>query len=157
MTAKKCIVAFLTALAGILSLSSCTRPASTEDYLGLSGKGTDGYYHFTVDMSDSLSTYDFWLYSRIDCNHVRLSSLRDFPMEVTWVSPDSTKYREKVYFSVHDSVEGSDFYSNQYRLPYRLGVVPVKNGIWEMMVKIDADEHFPGFRGIGLVCEKKDI
>lgn len=75
-------------------------------------------------------------------------------MVVTWTAPDGGRYSEKVYFNVRDGIKGEDFYSNQYRIPYRTGVVPVVWGEWEMTVRIDSDRYIPGFRGLGLIFEK---
>lgn len=144
------------AVMAAVALSSCVRPTSTESYIKLHDKSEDGLYHFELDMSDSLATYDVTFYTRIDCNNVKMASLRDFPMEITWVAPDSVrKFREKVYFPIHDETASSGFYSNQYVVPYRTGLDPISHGIWQLTVKIDADEHLPGFRGLGVICEKK--
>lgn len=140
----------------LLVLASCARPSSYEDFVRVGSKGEDGLYHFTLDLSDSLARYDLSFYSRIDCGNVKMSTLRDFPMEITWISPEGQKYKEKVYFPIHQSSEGSDFYSHHYRLPYRTGLAPKVAGEWELTVQIDADDHIPGFRGIGVICERID-
>lgn len=135
-------------------LSSCSRPLSSEQFVKIGDKGEDGLYHFALDFSDSLCTYDLAFYSRLDCSSSKLSEVRDFPMTVVLISPDGRKYSEKVYFEVHKDRPDEDFYSNQYRIPYRSGLVPVKWGAWEMTVRIDSDRYIPGFRGLGLICEK---
>ena len=135
-------------------LSACSRPTSSEQFVKIGDKGEDGLYHYALDLSDSLCTYDLTFYSRIDCSNARLSELRDFPMIVNWISPDGRKYSEKVYFKVRREQGDEDFYSNQYRIPYRSGIVPVQWGEWEMTVRIDSDRYLPGFRGLGLICEK---
>lgn len=135
-------------------LASCAKPRSYEEFIKLNNKSEDGMYHFALDLSDSLCTYNLWFYSRIDCNNVRMAELRDFPMEITWVSPTGLKYKEKVYFPIHSGMENSDFYTNQYRIPYRMEIDPREHGAWELAVSIDADDHIPGFRGLGIICEK---
>lgn len=132
----------------------CSRPVSYEKFVRMEDKGSDGQYHFTLDMTDSLCTYDVYFYSRIDCSRNRLADVRDFPLNVTWVSPDGLRYAERVYFDVHDDKEVGDFYSRQYKILYRSGLVPVKNGEWEMEVRIDSDRYVPGFRGLGVICKK---
>lgn len=144
-------------LSVVLLASSCDRPMTNESFVKLGARDDAGLYQFELDMTDSLVCYDLWFYSRIDCGKNRMSSLRDFPMEITLVSPDNQKYRERVYFQIHEVLENSDYYSNQYRQAYRLGLVPVTHGVWNMSVRIDADEHIPGFRGIGLICDKKEL
>ena len=132
----------------------CSRPVSYEKFIRIEDKGEDGQYHYTLDMTDSLCTYDIYFFSRIDCNRHRLAEVRDFPLNVTWISPDGIRYAEKVYFGVHDDEEGEDYYSRQYKFLYRSGLVPVRHGEWEMMVRIDSDRFVPGFRGLGVICKK---
>lgn len=144
---------FIIAAVAVL-LSACSRPTASEQFVKLGNKGADGLYHYSLDFSDSLCTYDLTFYSRIDCSRAKLAEVRDFPMVVTWTAPDGGRYSEKVYFNVRDGIKGEDFYSNQYRIPYRTGVVPVVWGEWEMTVRIDSDRYIPGFRGLGLIFEK---
>lgn len=40
-------------------------------------------------------------------------------------------------------------------MPYRSGIRPEEAGEWELAVRIDADEHIPGFRGLGIILQKK--
>ena len=136
-------------------ISACSRPMSSEQFVKIGEKGEDGLYHYTLDFTDSLCTYDLSFYSRMDCSDAKLLELRDFPMTVVLTSPEGRKYSEKVYFRVHKDGRDGDFYSNQYRIPYRSGLVPVCRGEWEMSVRIDSDRYMPGFRGLGLICEKK--
>lgn len=146
------------ALVAVTLIPACARPSSTEEFVKLSGRSDDGLYRFELDMSDSLSAYDVSFYSRIDCNSVRLVSFRDFPMVITWISPDGVrKYHEKVYFPIHEETVGSSFYSKQYLIPYRSGLVPVRHGVWHLSVEVEADDHIPGFRGLGVICEKKSL
>ncbi len=132
----------------------CSRPASYEKFVRTGNKGNDGLYHYSLDMSDSLCTYDVYFYSRIDCSSTRLAGVRDFPLNVTWISPDGQKYVEKVYFKVHGDIEDNDFYSRQYKFLYRSGLVPVRWGEWKLDVRIDSDQFVPGFRGLGVICKK---
>ena len=136
-------------------ISACSRPVSSEQFVKIGEKGEDGLYHYALDFTDSLCTYDLSFYSRMDCSDAKLSGLRDFPMTVVLTSPEGRKYSEKVYFRVQKDERDGDFYSNQYRIRYRSGLVPVSWGEWEMSVRIDSDRYLPGFRGLGLICEKK--
>lgn len=145
-------------LVAVALMSACEHPSSYEEFVKLRGRDESGLYHFDLDMSDSLSLYDVTFYSMIDCNSVKMTSFRDFPMEITWLSPDGArKYHEKVYFPIHDETEASSFYSKQYVIPYRTGLVPVRFGVWHVSVKVEADDHIPGFRGLGVICEKKSL
>lgn len=138
------------------SLFSCSEPQSYEEFVRTGSKDEDGLYRFTLNMSDSLAVYDLSFYSRIECGNGKLAELRDFPLDITLQSPSGRKYWEKVYFPVHQSSKGSNFYSHQYILPYRSGIIPDEAGEWELAVRIDADGHIPGFRGLGVILEKKE-
>ena len=146
---------------GILLLLSCllgcacNPPGGEESFVRTGSKGEDGMYHFSLDLSDSTATYDISFYSRIDCNNLKIASLRDFPMTVFWTSPSGRRYSEKVYFPIQSYSAGSDFYSHQYVVPYRSGLVPAERGVWDIAVRIDSDSLIPGFRGIGMTSEKK--
>lgn len=146
----------LTAILSFVMLLAigCSRPSSYEQFVRTGARGEDGLYHYRLEMDDSTSTYDLSFYSRIDCNNLKIATLGDFPLVVTWISPSGTKYSEKVFFNIHNYLPGSDFYSHQYRFPYRVGMAPVEWGEWEMTVRIDAESLIPGFRGLGVVLAK---
>lgn len=133
---------------------SCARPDSVEQYVGIEQKEPNGLYTYSLDLSDSLATYDIVFYSRIDMGRQRMASVRDFPLMVTWTSPSGQRYRETVYFGVRDEARGSNFYSSQYRKTYRTGLVPVEWGLWSMTVHVNAGNEVPGFRGLGVICKK---
>ena len=133
---------------------SCARPESSEQFVSVDGRETNGLYRFELDMSDSLSTYDVSFYSRIDANKLKLSKRKDFPLMVTWIAPSGQRFRETVYFGVFDESRGSDFFSSQFRKPYRTGLAPVEHGVWELNVLVNSGVDVPGFRGLGVVCKK---
>ena len=133
---------------------SCARPDSVEQYVGIEQREPNGLYRYSLDLSDTLATYDITFYSRIDAGRQRMASVRDFPLMVTWTSPSGQRYRETVYFDVRDEARGSSFYTSQYIKPYRTGLVPVEGGVWDMTVHINAGNEIPGFRGLGVICKK---
>ena len=133
---------------------SCVRPDSVEQYVGMEQREPNGLFRYSLDLSDTLATYDIIFYSRIDAGRQRMASARDFPLMVTWTSPSGQRYRETVYFDVRDEVRGSSFYTSQYMKPYRTGLVPVESGVWDMTVHINAGNEVPGFRGLGVICKK---
>ena len=119
---------------------SCSRPSSTETFL----RG-DGPYVFTVDMSDSLATYDVDLFTRIDA--------MEFPaqlrLDITWKDPLDSLFTETVYLPVS---RGSSFFSQESYAPYRADVAPAVPGLWSVTVAV----HNPpeGLNGMGLVLKK---
>jgi len=141
-------------LAVFAAAAACSRPDSTEQFVGIEHRENNGLYRFTVDMSDSLATYDLTFYSRIDEGRPRMASATDFPLSITWTAPSGQRFSETVFFAIHDNARGSSFYSSQYRKPYRSGLVPVEPGIWEMTVQVNYGRDIPGMRGLGLICKK---
>lgn len=133
---------------------SCSRPVSYEKFISVENKEANGLYRYTLDLSDSLCTYDVSFYSRIDVNVMKETLPRDFSMMVTWTAPSGQRFRETVYFGISDASAGSDSYSRQYVKPYRKSLVPIEFGTWEMEVLVNSGAEVPGFRGLGIVCKK---
>lgn len=138
------------AVAGV----SCSRPVSYEKFVSVEDREANGLYSYTIDLSDSLCTYDVSFYSRIDANRIREFHSRDFSLMVTWTAPSGQRYRETVYFGLFDESSGSDPYSRQYVKPYRRSLVPVEFGTWEIEVLVNSGAEVPGFRGLGIICKK---
>ena len=133
---------------------SCARPESVEQYIGADQTPPNGLYHFSLDLSDSLATYDLSFYTRIDAGRLRMAEAKDFPLSLTLTSPSGRRYRETVFFLVDETQRGSDFYSSQYVKPYRTGLVPVEWGEWEMSVQVNGGNEVQGLRGLGIICKK---
>ena len=144
------------ALSAVLAAAvvSCARPDSVEQYIGIEHNEPNGLYRYSLDMSDSLATYDITFYSRIDAGRQRMASVKDFPLMVTWTSPSGQRYRETVYFGVHDEAHGSSFYTSQYKKVYRTGLKPVEYGVWDMTVHVNSGNEVSGFRGLGVIYKK---
>lgn len=133
-------------------LCSCTRPDQTETYVGVRHRNADGMYSMTVDMSDSLASYDFTIFTRLDLRKSRFETLEDsIGVGAEWMAPDSTRYREFFYIP-KDSFSSSTSFSKDYFLPYRRGVVPNLPGVWTVsfLVMGEAAEYM---NGMGLICK----
>ena len=107
--------------------------------------GSDGTYHFEMDMSDTLSVYDVWLYTRIDASNPTMATCPGFGLDVTWKAPSGQMYGEEVYF---DTPLGSEYYSHQYKALYRSGLIPVEAGVWTLSLKVR--DEVEGLRGMGV-------
>lgn len=133
---------------------SCSRPVSYEKFVSVEDREANGLYSFSIDLSDSLCTYDVSFYSRIDAIRFKEMHSRDFSLMVTWTAPSGQRYRETVYFGPFDDSTGSDSYSRQYVKPYRRSLVPVEFGTWDIEVLVNSGAEVPGFRGLGIICKK---
>ena len=133
---------------------SCSRPVSSEKFVSVEDREANGLYSFSIDLSDSLCTYDVSFYSRIDAIRFKEMHSRDFSLMVTWTAPSGQRYRETVYFGPFDESAGSDPYSRQYVKPYRRSLVPVEFGTWDIEVLVNSGAEVPGFRGLGIICKK---
>lgn len=136
-------------------LAGCARPDVREDFIAVADRDADGRYTFAVDMSDSLSAYDFWFYSRIDMSDVRRASMGDLKMDIEWVSPSGESYCESVWMDT--STSEKDYFSAQYKYLYRSGCIPVERGEWTLSVNVRNGAVVPGMRGLGLIRERKDV
>lgn len=132
-------------------LSSCSRPVQVETYVGARHRNADGMYSMTVDMSDTLASYDFTIFTRLDLRKSQFEQLDgSIGVGAEWVAPDSTRYREFFYIP-KDSYSSSTSFSKDYFLPYRRGVVPNLPGVWTVnfLVMGDAAKYM---NGMGLIC-----
>ena len=121
-------------LLGVLLLcwvAGCKRPVSTEQFVFDDGSGQ---FDFTVDMSDSLCTYDLSFYTRLES---RLSP-PGFPIRVYMTSPSGAVYSETLFYDASVSLV----------VPYRAGLEPVEYGLWQLSVRARAE----GLKGMGLIC-----
>lgn len=130
----------------VLTLASgCREPMSKEVFTLADKLDSDGIYHFEMDMSDTLSVYDVWLYTRIDAPNITMATCPGFGLDVTWKAPSGQMYGEEVYF---DTPLGSEYYSHQYKVLYRSGLIPVEAGVWTLSLKVRDDVE--GLRGMGV-------
>ena len=129
--------AFIAFFAGLLLVGAacCTRPDSTEQFVFDDG---GGQFDFTVDMSDSLCTYDLSFYTRLES---RLSP-PGFPIRVYLTSPSGTVYSESLFYDASASLV----------VPYRTGLEPVEYGRWQLSVRARAE----GLKGMGLICKRNE-
>ena len=127
---------------------------SYEQFISVENREANGLYRYTLDLSDSLCTYDVSFYSRIDATRIKEAHSRDFSMMVTWTAPSGQRFRETVYFGLFDESAGSDSYSRQYVKLYRKGLVPMEFGTWNLEVLVNSGADVPGFRGLGVICKK---
>ena len=137
---------FLTLLSLLLLAVSCREPDTLEQFVP-----GEGPFEYTVNMSDSLSTYDFAFYTRLDGRHRDIECEREMPLTVVWQAPSNQLFAETVFLPL----AGTDktFYSRQVRVPYRSGVVPAEAGVWTLRVSVPV--RIPGLRGLGLITTKK--
>lgn len=119
-------------------LACCSKPMSSDWFIP-SGEAVDNVYDFSFQMEDSLGTYDFSFYTRVD--GVWNRSIR---LDAVWYSPDGENFSETVYLRPEIRREGVQ--------PYRIGVEPSVPGDWRLTVSVpDAPE---GFLGLGLICKE---
>lgn len=130
----RALIPCLVALAFCLAPVACVKPVSTEMFIP-AAKAQAGVYVFDFEMADTLSTYDFYFYTRVD--DPQLDSL---PLKVMWLAPSGESFTETVYMD-----------PTALKELYRSGVRPAEAGDWRICVRpVGVGE---GFRGLGLVCK----
>lgn len=124
----------LTLIVSVLAFG-CVRPNESEFFVR-KDHAQAGVYDFYLDLSDSLSTYDFWLVAR--AGRKPMANLR---LDVCWTAPDGETFIETVYMPNVD-------YKGVKEL-YRKDIVPSVYGRWHLFViPYGTDDDFCG---IGLV------
>jgi len=132
--------AFL-AIFAVLCVFSCRKPELTEQFLR-EDQSHFGIYTFDVDMSDSLSTYSVSFYTAVDGKKSQIC----VPLQVVWLSPSGKTYSETVYMTAGNSSGDREL--------YRSGLVPYEFGRWT--IGIASLHDIEGFRGMGVIVERKD-
>ena len=126
------------AAAACLLLACCVKPASYEEFIR-ADEATGGLYSFTLDMADSLCTYDISFYTADD--ELQAEGL---PVYVVWTGPGSESFEELVYMKPDETIQ-----------PYRTGLVMSVPGEWKLDLRpMEVPE---GFRGIGVICKRKEL
>lgn len=146
------IVAFASLLA-CLSCLSCARPSSMESFVLRDARGEDGMYRYEMDFTDTLARYDIYLYTRIDGPSRELALKNDIAMAAFWTDPDGEVYREEFYFPIHEGRR--TFFSSDYRILYREGVVPSVRGKWTLAIDVVQNESVPVLNGLGVEYKSK--
>lgn len=134
------LLRFLVCTVSAVLMFSCARPDSREVFI-LKDKAEGGVYQYALDLSDTLCTYDFWFYSRVD--GPRSESLQ---LNVFWVSPSGELFSETVHMSPCGR-EGS-------KELYRSSLVPSEPGEWTLRVR--PTDTPKGFRGLGLIYRRNE-
>lgn len=136
------------------AFTGCSEPGQREVFIKSNDRDGTTAYTFPLDMSDSLSRYDISFYTRIDCDGESFAAMPPaIALEITYISPSGQKYAETVSIPKDSFIDESHF-SKEYEVPYRTGVIPVENGIWEMSVTVMDEKEFPGLRGLGTITRK---
>lgn len=127
---------FILAAASLLSLS-CARP-DTQDSFMRADKARDGVYAYEFELTDSLSTYDFWIYGRSE-----QLSLYSLELRVLWTSPSGDTFRETVYMK--------ELLSEGSRELYRSGMQPSEYGVWKVNIRPVLEDR--KILGLGMICK----
>lgn len=123
----------------LLCACSCARPTSGELFLAAPRNS----YDFPVEVVDSLALFDFSFYTRVDGDEPDGDPLR---LDISWVAPSDTVYRETVYMHAGDERGQLQRYRSYVRFPL--------TGEWTL--KVSVSPEVKGFRGLGLVWKEKN-
>ena len=129
----------------IAALSACSEPASFEEFVR-ADMAENGVYEFVLDLSDSLSTYDISLFTKVDApvmGRIRASS--SMGLEIAWKEGGAiTPALSETVYLPYGGKAGASL--------YRSGVKPSSPGSWTVSVRpVDPPS---GLRGIGIICKR---
>ena len=137
----------------VMTVVSCSEPSVYGNFVKIADADSSGRYRFTLEMTDSLSRYDIYFYTRIDAVDRDAESVEeDIPVNVMLVSPSGVRYTEKVYIRRETNTTDSRYYGD-YDVLWRKDSVPVTFGSW--LLYLSTDSNIPGFRGFGIRVMKK--
>ena len=100
-------------------------------------------FDYPLAVEDTLTLYDLSFYTRMDGDEKVLEPLR---LDIAWVAPADTLYRETVWMYAGDENGRLQRYRSDLRFP--------SAGEWTL--KVSVSPQVKGFRGLGLVWKEKD-
>ncbi len=142
-------------VAVLIAAASCSHRGEYSEFRRITQRDSLGRYAFTLDLSDSLSSYDISFYTRLDSKRAVFRNMDDISVEVTLQSPSGLLYQETVYIPKMSSTSSTAF-SKQYFMPYRTDAVPVLYGSWKMFLYVPSDMQ-TGLLGMGVCVNPKKL
>lgn len=139
-------------IVALVMVAACSEPAQMEYFCSSDDRDSLGRFCYSLDMSDSLSTYDIAFYTRIDCSPKDFDALDDVRVDVELVSPAGLSYVETVYLPVA-SFSSRKRCTYDSIADYRTGLTPVEWGVWQMYLSLP---EIQGLRGIGVINRKEN-
>ncbi len=137
-------------LLGLLCMAlSCKEPSSVECFVKAGDKDDLGRYAFSFDMTDSTCVYDLSLYTRIGCRPGEFEANPDMSLVLRYISPSGRNFEEN-YCIPRDSYSAREYFSADYNLAYRQGVVPAEYGRWQLYITVSEEDSITGLSGMGL-------
>lgn len=145
MAHKATLKAIFVAAVSLL-LVCCTKPANYEEFIR-ADQAESGIYRFTLDLADTLCTYDISFYlspARVDGQPDTCAVSGSMPVYVVWTGPEGESFEEMVYMNTEETIQ-----------PYRKDVAMAPLGEWRLALRpMEVPE---GFRGLGVICHRKDL
>lgn len=138
-------------IVALVMVAACSEPAQMESFCSSDDRDSLGRFCYSLDMSDSLSTYDIAFYTRIDCSPKDFDALNDVRVDVELVSPAGLSYVETVYLPV-ESFSSRKRCTYDSVVDYRKGLTPVGWGVWQMYLSLP---EIQGLRGMGVINGKR--
>ena len=138
-------------IVALVMVAACSEPAQMEYFCSSDDRDSLGRFCYSLDMSDSLSTYDISFYTRIDCSPKDFDALNDVRVDVELVSPAGLSYVETVYLPV-ESFSSRKRCTYDSIADYRKGLTPVEWGVWQMYLSLP---EIQGLRGMGVINGKR--
>ena len=124
----------LSAFLMLMSMSGCGGPDSTQEFIFYRDSGI---YQYSLDMTDSLSTYEILFYTRMET----VDSTSVFPIYLVLESPSGEKYQDTHIFD----------YNVGKVSRYASDLDPYEHGIWTLTLNVRSDD----VTGMGAMLKKK--
>lgn len=128
------IAVIISAFLILVPLMGCKAPEATQEFIF---HKESGIYRYSLDMTDSLSTYEISFYTRME----KADSAGIFPIYVVLESPSGTKYQDTYLFD----------YNSGKSAKYASDLDPYEHGVWTITLNVREDD----ISGMGVVLKKE--
>lgn len=150
-----------TLLATLLA-SGCTQPVKEYSYVNLNrftGWKDDTQITLEFEMADTTNACQLYIVGEIAMKR-SLPQENGYPVLITLIAPDSTRYRDSVTLPLHvvaqDGVSRTSHGVKEIEWPYRKNIYNKKPGQWKMILsKAGKDEDYSNIIGLGAYCKQE--
>lgn len=156
----KCLAAF----AAVLLAAGCTQPVKDYSYINLNrltGWKGDTQITLNFEMTDTTNACQLYIVGEIAIER-SIGKGKGYPVNITLVAPDSTRYTETITLPLNVSSEDRTSRTShgvkEIEWPYRKNIYNKIPGKWSMILtKAGKDEDYGNIIGLGVHCRQEKI
>ena len=135
-----------------LALVCCSRPSSREYFVMREDAEYGDTYSFTIDLTDTLLTYDLEFFTRLERVPFQDLQREDIVLDLRWFSTFGAILTDTLVVSPGDPA-GANYFSRDIITPYGNEAVFGVPDEWRLNAKVVNDSE--SLRGLGIILSQR--